>query len=171
MDRAVHGALIAIIFATVFSFTAHTLSRSRLSLSVLAWVAFFAGSMCVIGAALTDGFFVPAYAERYLRAFPTDAAPGLAVLSASSVVIQILTKFGFAALSAAIFFWSIDLIFERGPGRIVGLVGVIASIAIAALITFGGTVNVHSLLIIVALQALWYLAIAYQMAFPRSETS
>lgn len=64
-DRAVHGVLIVIVFAMIFSFTVYTLSRARLSICVLAWVAFFAGSMSVIGATLTDGFFVPAFAERY----------------------------------------------------------------------------------------------------------
>jgi hypothetical protein len=59
--------------------------------------------------------------------------------------------------------WSIDLLFDRGQSRVVGLLGLVASLAIVALIIFGGTVNVHSLLIIVALQALWYLAIAWRM--------
>lgn len=164
IDRLVHGTLIVIIFAMIFSFTVYTLSRARLSLSVLAWVAFFAGNMCVIGGALTDGFFVPAFAERYLRTVPIDPAPGLAVLNAASVAIQILTKFGFLALSAATFFWSIDLLLERGRARGIGSLGLIVSIAVAALLLFAGTINVHSLLLIVGLQSLWYLAISYQMA-------
>jgi hypothetical protein len=152
-----------IIFAMIFSFTVYTLGRARLSLCVLAWVAFFAGSMCVIGATLTDGFFVPAFAEHYLHAAPVDTAPGLAILNAASVAIQILTKFGFLALSAGTLLWSIDLLLDRGPGRVIGLLGIIAPIAVAALLIFSGTINPHSLLIIVALQALWYLAISYWM--------
>jgi hypothetical protein len=157
-DRLVHGLLVLILFAMMFSFTVYTLGRSRLHLRALAWVAFFAGNMCVIGAALTDGFFVPAFAERYLRTVPIDTAPGLA--------IQVLTKFGFLALNAATLFWSIDLLLERGQARVIGLLGVIASVAGTAVLLFGGTINVHSLLLIVGLQALWYLAIAWQMIFP-----
>jgi hypothetical protein len=179
-DRIVHGLLVLIIFAMIFSFTVYTLGRVRLSICALAWVAFFAGDMCVIGAALTDGFFVPAFAESYLAGAPIDAAPGLAILKAAAVAIQVLTKFGFLALSAATFFWSIDLFLDRGPAtqrnrarpgfpsRLIGLLGLIASIAIVALLIFGGTVNVHSLLIIVALQALWYLAIAWRMITGKS---
>ena len=149
----------------------------RLSICAVAWVAFFAGDMCLVGAALTDGFFVPAFAESYLRSAPIDPAPGLAILNAAAVAIQVLTKFGFLALNAATLFWSIDLFFDRGPvtqrnrarpgfqNRIIGLLGVVASLAIALLLIFGGTVNVHSLLIIVTLQALWYLAIAGRMIF------
>jgi hypothetical protein len=35
------------------------------------------------------------------------------------------------------------------------------------MLLFGGTINVHSLLLIVGLQALWYLAIAWRMVFPQ----
>ncbi|MFL6590915.1 MAG: hypothetical protein ACJ8M4_12175 [Chthoniobacterales bacterium] len=162
-DRAVHGALIVIMFAMIFSFTVYTLTRPRLSICVLAWVAFFAGSMCVIGAALTDGFFVPTFAEHYPHTAPTDTGPALAILNASAVVIQVLTKFGFLALSAGTLFWSIDLVLDRGPSRLIGLLGLLASLAVAALLIFAGALNPHSLLIIVALQALWYLAISYWM--------
>jgi hypothetical protein len=165
-DRLVHGVLIVILFAMMFSFTVYTLGRSRLHLCALAWVAFFAGNMCVIGATLTDGFFVPAFAERYLRTVPIDAAPGLAILSAAFVAIQVLTKFGFLALNAATLFWSIDLLLERGQARVIGLFGLIASVSGTALLLFGGTINVHSLLLIVGLQALWYLAIAWRMISP-----
>jgi hypothetical protein len=162
-DRIVHGALIAIIFAMVFSFTVYTLERSRLYLGATAWVAFFAGNLCVIGAALTDGFFVPAFAERYLRSVPLDATPGLTVLNAASVAIQVLTKFGFLAISLATLCWSIDLLLEGRGNRGIALLGFAAPIVVAALLFFGGNVNVHSLLIIIGLQATWYFAISYRM--------
>jgi hypothetical protein len=162
-DRIVHGALIAIIFAMIFSFTAYALGRSRQYLSATAWVAFFAGNLCVIGAALIDGFFVPAFAERYLRSVPIDPAPGLTVLNAASVAIQVLTKFGFLSLSLATLCWSVDLILERGGDRGIGLLGAAASIAVGALLFFSGNVNVHSLLIIIGLQAIWYFAVSYRM--------
>lgn len=159
----VHGLLVLIIFAMIFTFTVYTLGRARLPLGVTAWVAFFAGNMSVIGAALTDGFFVPGFAESYLRNAPVDAAPGLAILNATAVAIQILTRFGFLAISAAVLLWSVDLILERGQDRLIGALGVIASVAVVAMLFFGGTINVHSLMAIVGLQALWYLAIAYRM--------
>ena len=171
-DRIVHGLLVLIIFAMIFSFTVYTLSRVRLPLCVTAWVAFFAGNMSVIGAALVDGFFVPGFAESYLRSAPADAAPGLAILNAAAVGIQVLTRFGFLAISAAVLLWSIDLILDRGRARLIGLLGAIASVAVVATLFFGGTINVHSLLVLVGLQALWYLTIAYRMivATPDAET-
>jgi hypothetical protein len=165
-DRIVHGFLIAIILGLIFSFTVYALGRVRLSVCAVAWVAFFAGSMGVIGAGLIDGFFVPAFAESYLASAPTDAAPAVVILKAAAVAIQVLTRFGFLALTAATFLWSIDLLLDRGPSRIIGLLGVISSLATVAVLMFGGTVNVHSLLTIVALQAIWYLAIAWQMILP-----
>jgi magnesium-transporting ATPase (P-type) len=163
-DRAVHATLIVIIFAMLFSFTVYTLSRSRLQISVVAWVAFFAGSMSVIVAALTDGFFVPAFAERYLHSAPLDAAPGLVIINAAAVVIQVATRFGFLSLTAATLLWSIDLLFDRSRARLIGLLGIIVAMAVTAMLLFAGTINVHSLLLIVGLQAVWYLAISYQMA-------
>lgn len=162
-DRLVHGLLVLIIFAMIFSFTVYTLGRVRLPLGVTGWVAFFAGNMSVIGAALTDGFFVPGFAESYLRSATADAAPGLAILNATAVAIQVLTRFGFLAISAAVLLWSIDLILDRGQARLIGLLGVIATVAVVTMLFFGGTINVHSLMAIVGLQALWYLAIAYWM--------
>lgn len=165
-DRLVHGILVGVIFAMIFSFTVYTLGRSRLYLAALAWVGFFAGNLCVTGAALTDGFFVPAFAERYLRAVPVDATPGLAILNAAAVAIQVLTKFGFLAICLATLCWSIDLCLDRGRDRGIGLLGIAASIAVAALLSFGGNVNVHSLLLIIGLQATWYLAVSYRMINP-----
>lgn len=162
-DRIVHGTLIGVIFVMIFAFTVYSLGRSRLHLSALAWIAFFAGSMCIIGAALTDGFFVPTFAEHYQRTAPADLAPGLTVLSAAAVVIQVLTKFGFLAVSLATLTWSIDLVLDTGTDRVIGLLGLVAAVAVAALLSLGGNVNVHSLLIIVGLQAIWYLAISYRL--------
>jgi len=162
-DRIVHGLLVLLIFAMIFSFTVYTLGRVRLPLCITAWVAFFAGNMSGIGAALTDGFFVPGFAESYLRSAPVDAAPALAILNAAAVAIQILTRFGFLAISAAVLLWSIDLILDRGQARLIGLLGVIATVAVVAMLFVGGTINVHSLMVIVGLQALWYLAIAYRL--------
>lgn len=166
-DRFVHGLLILIIFAMIFSFTVYTLGPVRMPLCITAWVAFLAGNMMVIGAALTDGFFVPGFAESYLRSAPADAAPGLAILNAAAVAIQVLTRFGFLAISAAVLLWSIDLVLERGQARLIGVLGVIAAVAVVAMLFLGGTINVHSLMVIVGLQALWYLGIAYRMAFPQ----
>jgi hypothetical protein len=169
-DRIVHGVLVLIIFAMIFSFTVYTLNRVRLPLGVTAWVAFFAGNMSVIGAVLTDGFFVPGFAESYLRSAPADATPALAILNAAAVAIQVLTRFGFLAICAAVLLWSIDLILDRGQARLIGVLGVIATIAVVAMLFLGGTINVHSLMVIVGLQALWYLAIAYRMISAPPET-
>jgi hypothetical protein len=162
-DRIVHGLLVLIVFAMIFSFTVYTLGRVRLPLCITAWVAFFAGNMSVIGAALFDGFFVPGFAESYLRNAPADAAPGLAILNAAAVAIQVLTRFGFLAISFAVLLWSIDLVFDRGQARLLGVLGIIATVAVVAILFLGGTINVHSLMVILGLQALWYLAIAYRM--------
>ena len=167
-DRAVHGTLLVIVLGMLFALGIYTLQRSRLHLCVTAWMAFCAGSGALVAAVLIDGFFVPGFAQRYLGVSPDALAPALTVLNASAVAIQVLSAFGFIAMSGGMLLWSVDLVLDRGFERVVGLLGIVAAIAVIGLIAFAGTLNPHSLTIVVATQALWYLAIAWRTAFPRS---
>ena len=131
-------------------------------------MAFCCGSAGLVAAVLIDGFFVPGFAQRYIGVSPDALAPALTVLNASAVAIQVLSAFGFIAMGGGTLIWSIDLLLDRGFARVVGLLGIASGIAVICLIAFGGTLNPHSLTIIVSIQALWYLAIAWRTAFPQN---
>jgi hypothetical protein len=161
----VHGTLFVIVLAMVFALSVYTLQRPRLYLCIAGWVAFCCGSGALVAAVLIDGFFVPGFAQRYIGAAPDALTPALTVLNASAVAIQVLTAFGFIAMNGGTLLWSVDLLLDRSVARVLGLVGSMSAIAVIGMIVFGGTLNPHSLTIIVSVQALCYLAIAWQMAF------
>jgi hypothetical protein len=167
-DRAVHGTLLVIVLAMVLALGVYTLQRWRLHVCISAWMAFCCGSGALVGAVLIDGFFVPGFAQRYIGVPPDALAPALTVLNASAVAIQVLTAFGLIAMSGGTLLWSLDLLLERGFALVVGLLGIVSAIAVIGLIALGGTLNPHSLTIIVSIQALWYLAIACRTAFPQN---
>ena len=167
-DRAVHGTLLVIVLAMVFALGIYTLQRRRLHLCAAAWMAFCFGSAGLVAAVLIDGFFVPGFAQRYIGVSPDALAPALTVLNAAAAAIQVLTAFGFVAMGGGTLLWSVDLLLDRGFARVIGLLGIASAIAVICLIAFGGTLNPHSLIIIVSIQALWYLAIAWQTAFPQN---
>jgi hypothetical protein len=164
-DRAVHGTLLVIVLAMVFALGIYTLRRRRLHVCLAAWMAFCCGSGALVAAVLIDGFFVPGFAQRCIGVSGDALAPALTVLNASAVAIQVLTAFGFIAMNGGTLLWSVDLLLDRGFARVVGLLGIVSAIAVIGLIVLGGTLNPHSLTLIVSIQALWYLAIAWQTAF------
>jgi hypothetical protein len=166
-DRLVHGALILLFSSMLFSLTVHTISGSRtLHLGVTAWVAFLVAYLAVLGAMLIDGFFVPAYAERALHLNAADTAPAMAVLNAAAVAIQISTKLGFVALGIAVLLWSFDLLADNGQRRVVGIVGLLAATAVVVLVLVESALNPHSLLIIIGVQAVWFLGLGWVMFAP-----
>jgi hypothetical protein len=167
-DRAVHGTLLVIVLAMVFALGIYTLQRSRLHVCIAAWMAFCCGSGALVAAVLIDGFFVPGFAQRYIGVTPDALAPPLAVLNAAAVAIQVLTAFGFIAMNGGTLLWSVDLLLDHGFARVVDLLGIASAITVIALISLGGTLNPHSLTIIVSIQALWYLAIAWRTVYPQN---
>ena len=152
--RAVHGTMIASTFSLLYGFAVYSLRRGLHREAVVAGlVAYGIGVGATIGAALILGFIFPA-----LGFHSKSWDSNLEVFCAS--LIDLLTKFGVVAISAAIALWSIDLARGRGVTRAVAAIGFAAAlIAVGAL--FGGTALFpHALTIIAIAQGSWYVAIA-----------
>jgi hypothetical protein len=160
-DRIVHGALIAMMAVLLFAFTIFSLRRGlHRETSVAALIAYTIGTAALIGAALFDGFLVPAIAERYAGASPGAVKAAGQFLVAGALMIQILSKLGFVAMSTAVALWSADLIATPGPLRATGVIGLVSGIAAVGISAWAGSLNPHSLSAIVIVQAIWYLAVA-----------
>jgi hypothetical protein len=160
IDRLVHGALIVISVGLFFGLVVFAMQRGLQREPVLiGLIAYALGLIALIGAALIDGFLVPAVAARF-DATPAALPMAAALFAFAGSAIQVLTKFGIAAMSAAILFWSLDLVRDRGMPRISGIVGVVAAVLVLAVITIGGAVNAHTMGAILIVQAAWYTAIA-----------
>lgn len=160
-DRIVHGTLIAIMGTLLYGFTIFSLRRGlHRETSVAGLIAFTAGIAAVIGAALIDGFLTPAIAERYAGAPPDAIKMAIPFLVAGALMIQILTKLGFVAMSIGVAFWSADLVATPGVLRATGVIGFASGIVAVGVLVFAGHLNPQSLSAIVIVQAIWYLAVA-----------
>lgn len=160
-DRMVHTIVIGTMLALVFGFTVYALRRGLHRSAVIGGlIAFTFGIATTIGAALVDGFLIPEIASRYVDATPELIGRAAMLLQTCALAIQVATKAGFVGMSLGIVLWSADLIFDKGFLRIAGIVGVLAGVVPVILTLSGGYLNPHALMVVIAIQTLWYLAIA-----------
>jgi hypothetical protein len=161
MLRIVHGTVIAFMLALLYGFTVYSLRRGlRREAVVGALVAYAAGVGVLILAALIDGFLIPLVAARYAGVPPDVLRVGAGVLTLCGAAIQVLSKFGVIAMSAAIALWSTDLLRSGGALRIAGIVGCAAALIPVGVLFAAGQLVPMTLTIIVVAQGIWYLTIA-----------
>ncbi len=160
VDEVVHGVLIVMVGALLFGLTVFSMRRGLHREHVLAGLIAYALASCAtIGAALIDGFLVPALAARYAAATPASAGIALDILAACAATIQVLTKFGIGATALAVTLWSAGLVRSAGALRTTGIVGFASEALSIAVLVFVGHLNPHSLGAIVIVQSIWYCAI------------
>lgn len=161
IDREVHGALIAVTALVLFALCVFAQRRGpRRPWNLFALIAYALGAAAMIGAALVDGFFVPAIGFHF--GTPADAASGVALLRLCAIAIQIFTKLALIAMAVAFASWSADLIGGKPPLRVIvtAAIGFAAVATQAAIVAFGGpAITAHTILWIVGAQACWYVAV------------
>jgi hypothetical protein len=164
MNAVIHSALIVFVLLMVVAFSVYAyFNRGRLLLGIGALVVYAIGAGAVIGAGLTDGFFVPLFAARYAALAPALQNDAVPVLTAAALAIQVMTKFGFAAFAGAALLWSIELMQRTGRARISGAVAGLSALAEVALIALSGTLTPRNLPSIAFVQAVWCLVFAAQL--------
>jgi hypothetical protein len=161
----VHGSLIALLGLFVFGFTG---LESRLGMSSAfgraGLVAYVMGAIALAAAALINGFIVPEFVSRYQARPAEELLPMHDILALCRASNQVCSRMGVLAMSIAIVLWSIPLVGRRGLLRLTGVLGCIAG-ALPALALLSGhlPMNVHGVLAFVLAQAVWNLAIAFQL--------
>lgn len=161
-DQAVHAILLTLILLIVYAVSVLTYAnRGRLLLGVGALAIFTIGSGAVVGAGLIDGFFTPSFAARYGVLAPALQNYAIPVLTAGAIGIQVLTKFGFFAFSAAALLWGMEILVQTSRNRLAGTLACAAAVAEFAFVLLAGTLNPHNLSIMASLQAIWCLAFAW----------
>lgn len=160
-DRIVHGSLIFIMSALMYGLSVFALRQGLHQATALSGVlAYAAGVGALIGAALIDGFVVPDVASLYAGASLENVKVAQQLLALCALCIQVLSKFGLVAESIAIAAWSIGLVRMAGAPRAAGIIGVVAGVLPAVFLLGGGVhLTPQSLLALVTVQAIWYLAI------------
>lgn len=165
----VHTIVIGTLLALLFGFAVYALRRGLHRSAVIGGlIAFTFGIATTIGAALIDGFLIPEIASRYVDATAELMNRSAMLLQTCSLAIQVATKAGLVGMALGIVLWSADLILDKGFLRIAGIVGVLAGIVPAVLTLSGGYLNPHSLMIVIAIQTLWYLTIATALLLRRA---
>jgi hypothetical protein len=164
LDEAVHAVVIVAACGLLFGLTAFAARRGLRNETVLAGlVAYAIGTVFAIGAALIDGFLIPAIAARYGTAPPARLDTALQMLTVCAMTIQIATKTWLLATSFAVLIWSSGLIRRSRVLRAIGAVGILATAALLVVLAFTANLNPHSLGVIVVLQTFWYVAIGALM--------
>jgi hypothetical protein len=127
-------------------------------------VFYGAGVVCMISAALVDGFVVTHLAAAHADASDAEIQALLPVIRLCFGVNQISAAAGIVALSIAIFCWSLAL---RGRGRgadILAVVGIVAALLPALGLAHGGAhVSLHMMTAVVLVQTIWNVSVAVWM--------
>ena len=163
INGVVHGGFIITLAALMVCFIllSRLLGSHRVSVAI-ALTAFCIGSGLLIASMILDGFVTPALAIRFADSGNADnltMARTLFILCGT--VISFLMPIGMLFQSTAILGWSSAMV--KGPGmrRGVGAFGLAAGvILIIGLLAGPPALKPHLLLAGIALQAIWYLALA-----------
>jgi hypothetical protein len=160
IDGVVHGGFVITLVALIICFV--LLSR-LLGLAkspvVIGLVCFCAGCCALIASMVLDGFATPAIAVRF--AGVDDLQPAKTLFILVGTLIRFLMPMGLVFQFVAMLSWSWAIAKRPGLSRAVGLLGsVVAIILIVAIFAIPAAMAAHVILGGVALQAIWYLAIA-----------
>jgi hypothetical protein len=160
-DRLVHGALILFVTSQLFAFCRFAERQGIRRTPVLFGLIFyFLGSVAMIGAALIDGFLVPQIGASYLDASQAASEAGVPFLRFRSIAIQLFTKSGVIAISAAILLWSASLIRTGGVPILAAVIGIATVLSeVYALLYGGAVITAHTIVPIVVAMAVWYFVI------------
>ena len=160
IDAVVHGGYIANLVTLIicFVFLSRNLGSTRLPV-VIGLVCFCTGSGSLMASMLLDGFATPAIAARF--AGTADLQPARTLFILLGTLIGALMPMGLLLQSVGMLGWSSVIAQGHRLGRAVGVLGlVIAIVLISAIVAAPARMAMHVVLAGVALQSLWYGALA-----------
>lgn len=173
LDGWVHGTLIValtVMTSLMFSVAAR-LGLRRPHVLLGAGASGLALSLVCI-AMILDGFVAPAFA-RYCLSVGGDCAREIMLPTRyGGLQIEFMTRIGFVALVGATAMWAADLLLRRDRALLTGAIGALSAVAqLTMLLANGDRLNPHSLSLIVAAQAIWYLSVALMIALRQGPCS
>jgi hypothetical protein len=160
IDGVVHGGFVITLVALIvcFVFLSRFLGLAKPPV-VIGLVCFCVGCGALMASMVLDGFAIPAIAVRFASTDDLQAAKTLFVLVGT--LIRFLMPMGLLFQFVAMLSWSWAIVKRPGLSRAVGLLGsAVAIILIVAIFAIPAAMAAHVILGGVALQAIWYLAIA-----------
>jgi hypothetical protein len=166
-DRLVHGTLAAAmtVMTSIMLGFAMRLGLARPHV-LLGAVSSALALVLICMAVLLDGFVAPSLAVRCMTIGQECAVQTLALLKFGGLQIEFMTRLGLFALAGATALWAGDLVLRRDGARIAGGLGLFSALAQFGILAFGDErLGAHSLALIVAAQAIWYLSVAAIIVF------
>jgi len=165
LDGVVHGVLMGLMLLVVYGFSEFALRRGLERPLIRAGaIAYGAGALVMLGAALVDGFVVTGVASLTPHGTAVDLQINAQLLILCRVMNQSCANFGVVAMSAGIGCWSLDLLRDGGQRRMTGVLGCLVS-AVPAIALMCGLMHldVHGMMAVLLLQALWNVAVGVLM--------
>jgi hypothetical protein len=160
IDGVVHGgfSITLVVLIICFVFLSRLLGIAKSSV-VIGLVCFCTGCGALIASMVLDGFVTPAIAVRF--AGTGDLQPAKTLFILVGTLIRFLMPMGLLFQFVAMLSWSWAIVKGSGLARAVGLLGsVVAIFLIVAIFATPTAMAAHVILGGLALQAIWYLAIA-----------
>jgi len=157
----VHGVAMASVCAYAYG---HAVLARRLGLQrgvVLGGLAVYLfGCMAMLLATLLDGFVTPHVAIDAGTAVATRAAFAFDLVHYINLILNDLAKLGWVLQAVGTLAWSLVLLSRTGAARVVGVVGLLSSALVLALLATAATsMSMTSLLAVLCAQLLWNLAV------------
>jgi hypothetical protein len=157
----VHGVLIALVLTVFFALTEFAWQRGITRPAIKAGlIAYAAGVVAMMGAALVDGFVTPGVATLGTGVSATDLQVTAQLLRLCILFNQALAHLGAVAMSVGITAWSLDLVRGAGAERALGVFGVAIGLGCAAALIAGVVqLDVHGMMLVLVLQAAWTIGV------------
>ncbi len=156
LARLVHGALITTMTLSLVLLGEFARLRVQHAACMRAgFIVYLIGTLLLCGAALINGFAVPALAE-------SAAANAVGIEAAYALAWQLnqaLSGAGTIALAAGMVIWSMDLVRAAGLTRLTGGYGILAGSGLALALAGGWLqLKVPGMLLALVLLAIWQVA-------------
>ena len=163
--NAVHAFLIMVLVAMVFGFTGLT---ARLGWTTpaarAAFVAYAAGALAMLGAAVVNGFAITRVAHGFAARGVTDPTLIDAVFSVLWAISESWAQVAVSGQGIAIALWSMALLRRNLP---LALLGAVVAVPTLAGMAGAFALDVHGYLGVVIAQALWTIAVGYVLLTDR----
>jgi len=172
MIVGLHSILIALGLLQVVGFYGFSRLLGLAHPLVAAGLILFGfGIVGMINAAALNGFAAPAFAATFEAASPAQAEMAAVALKMSWSLNQAWDGIGSMAWCGAIVAWSLAMLGRGGLLRLVGLLGIVAALAIGGAIAAGLVrFNVGGFIATVSALAAWTIAVALLMLTGRMES-
>jgi hypothetical protein len=153
----VHGVLIALMLTVFFALIEFAWQRGITRPAIRAGlIAYAAGVVAMMGAALVDGFVTPRVAMLSTGVNATDLQVTAQLLKLCMLFNQALARLGAVAMSVGITAWSADLVRGAGAERALGVFGVAIGLGSAGALILGALqLDVHGMMLVLLLQVIW----------------